>query len=417
MQKTVKALLNVFKTLNYDAYYVGERCRNEVYNEIIKAKKVRPSKSIIATNATVEQIKHIFPTIKQDEKNKMVFYLDFGNDSLIIESFHVQKYYISEENKFLDIPIVIHVNTLEEDFLRRTFTINCVAKDYENKTIFYSSSEEDLTNNEIQTLNNAKDSLHEYPIRCLEIFSLMSQTGFSINEALLKQIKTNMKYLKYMPAHLVGIELRKIMQGKNVLETLRLMHSIGIFHAKCHLDGKLNRILESLHNAHINIFDIIQKFKITKDIELELWSLLFENADIAKQELMKYDSFSDKDVNTVIWLMNNKNLINEKDIIQLRQKIYDSLHEIENREGIHYLKELIVHLNHIYETINETDSDDEKTDNVNRILFQLCCRPYFYNQITWNISDERRKELIPKLIRCIKYPVMTDEIEEFLQNN
>jgi len=415
LQKTVKALINVFKTLNYEAYYVGERCRNEIYNKLIKAKKVRNSLSTIATSATKEDIQRIFPNAIANDKNDMIFNIDFGNDNIIVESFHSQQYYISEEDTFLNIPITKQVDTLEEDFQRRVFTINGVAKNSDDENIFYLTAQEDLLNKTIKTINKAKEVFHEYPIRCFQAFALMSQTGFDIDKDTLKSIKSNIRYLRYMPSRQVGDELRKIMRGKNAYNTLKIMHTISIFNSKCLYNDVKKKILYSFHTSDISIFDIIDKFTVTKDNELELWSLLFDNAKTAYDELSKFDNaFTDTEINTVVWLMNNKHLLTIQEPIELRKSIFNSLHDIENREGIHYLKELIVHMNNIYMITSE---DENKQENVDRILFNLCSRPYFINQITWNITDERRTQLLPKLIECTKYPILPTEIEKFMSEN
>ena len=50
-------------------------------------------------------------------------------------------------------------------------------------------------------------------------------------------------------------------------------------------------------------------------------------------------------------------------------------------------------------------------------MFNLCCRPYFVNQITWNISDENKQKLIPKLLNEVNYPVTEDEIKQYIKIN
>jgi len=419
MQDSVKAILNIFSRAGFQAYYDGEKCRNELYNEVVKNKHLKTLHTTIVTNAKPNEIKKIFPRVIEDETNPMIFSMDFGNENINIESFHKQIYYLNNGKKetFLFKPQVEPVDTLKEDFDRKVFTINCVAQDL-NEEYHYEgiSAYDDMEKGVITTINDSKQVMYEFPIRTLLAFALMSETGFTIDKKVLKNIHSNMRYLRYMPSELVGKTLRKIMTGKYVMQTLKLMHKEGIFNAKCLNGDKKIKIMSPFHDCDETKFDALKRFRISNEVELELWSVLFDNTKEAYKELDKFHCFSEQELNTIIWLMKNRNLCKKSDNdIDMRKDIYNSIGDYEQQFGIHYLKELIIKSNHIYKMTDVFDTKEKKDRYTKRLMFNLCCRPYFVNQLTWETTDENKKKLIPALLNTEHYPVTDEEITAFMQ--
>ena len=98
-------------------------------------------------------------------------------------------YYLKNGNKetFLTIPQIEHVNILKEDYQRKIFTINCVAQDINDEYHYEDiSAYNDMEKGIIRTIDNPKDVFFEFPIRTLQAFTLMSQTGFLIEKNTLK---------------------------------------------------------------------------------------------------------------------------------------------------------------------------------------------------------------------------------------
>lgn len=418
MKDTVKAILNIFQNLGYKAYYSGESFRNEIYVEVSGKHHLKNVIPTVIVDCDPEEVLRVFQYVTQDETNPMVFTIEFGNEIISIECFHTQCYFINDlkTEDFLSKPIVERTHSLAEDFKRRCFTINCMAQDVEENNIFEYNSRIDMVNGVIQTISNSKELFLEYPIRTLQAFTLMSQTGFTIDKQVQKDIKSTMRYLRYIPSELVGKELRRIMHGKYVIQTFKLMQSIGIFNSKCLVNNEKVKILTPFHEAKEETFDILSKFKITKDAELEFWSLLFDNPETAINELSKFNVFSDKELNTIQWLMNNRDICHSNDNITTRKLIYNSIHDFERKEGIHYLKELIIKLNHTYKMLSD---DDKKTkdERFKHLMFNLCCRPYFVNQLTWHITKEQKAELIPQLIEEKEYPFMEEDVNKYLETH
>lgn len=418
MQESAKAILTILNNLKFEAYYNGDKCRNELYNEMYKGKgHLKSFKTTIVTSAKTEEICKYFPNNRVDENNPMVVYVNFANEEFQIESFHTEQYYIKEPEQFLSVPIVEYANTLDEDFNRKVFTINCVAKNKENENFYGVSARLDMTDKVIKTISPSKDVFYEYPIRTLQAFELMSLTGFKIDKEVLKNIKSTMRYLRFMPSNQVGDVLRKIIVGKYASDTFKLMQKIGILNSKCLVNNEKQKILLTLQECKPERFEVLDKFKKSSDIELELWSVLFDDEETARRELSKFNSFSELELHTICWLMKNRNMCEQNSNMECRKVLYDSITEFELEQGIHYLKDLVLQANHIYARIHDKDDRTLIKEKTKRLFFNLCARPYFANQLTIDIEYSKKKALIPKLLFAVKYPVDDEKMREFIINN
>lgn len=418
MQESAKAILTILNNLKFEAYYNGDKCRNELYNEMYKGKgHLKTFKTTIVTNATTEDICKFFPNHRVDENNSMVVYVNFANEEFQIESFHKEQYYIKEPEQFLSVPIVEYVDTLEQDFDRKVFTINCVAKNKEEENFYGVSARLDMTNRVIKTIVPGKEVFYEYPIRTLQAFELMSLTGFKIDKGVLKNIKSTMRYLRFMPSEQVGNVLRKIIVGKYASETFKLMQKIGILNSKCLVNNEKQKILLTLQEYEPERFDVLDKFKKSSEIELELWSVLFDSEEEAKSELSKFNSFSDLEIHTICWLMKNKNMCEQENDFDCRKALYSSITDFEQEQGIHYLKDLVIQTNHIYARLHDKEDKTKIKEMTKRLFFNLCARPYFINQLTIDIDDSHKKSLIPKLLLTKKYPIDDEMMRKFIKEN
>ena len=133
----------------------------------------------------------------------------------------------------------------KQDFDRKVFTINCVAKNKEEENFYGVSARLDMTNRVIKTIVPGKEVFYEYPIRTLQAFELMSLTGFKIDKEVLKNIKSTMRFLRFMPSEQVGNVLRKIIVGKYASETFKTIFEcvqykliLGLTATFERLDGK-----------------------------------------------------------------------------------------------------------------------------------------------------------------------------------
>ncbi len=86
-------------------------------------------------------------------------------------------------------PEVVFGRTLEDDLIRRDFTINAMAMDEKGRIIDPLGGRRDLENRIIRTPLNPEETFSEDPLRMLRAYRFACRFGFSIEERALKAIR------------------------------------------------------------------------------------------------------------------------------------------------------------------------------------------------------------------------------------
>ena len=423
--EAAKALINIITKAGYEAYIIGGKPRtmfhNQFHKDRIKAKDID-----IVTNAEIDSLKTLFPRSNDVGKAFNVLIVPFAGEDFEIATYRSDNYYDENGNKLLD-PIISTVKTLNEDRARRDFSINSIALTNKGEFVDYTfiyenekySGIEDIQNKIIRAIGNPKERFFEDPLRILRAFRFMSQLGYEIEEKTLEGINECKQYLSVVPGERIGIELRKIIKGKYANDALKLMNQYHIFSAKCLINNEQTPILEMFENID---FDI-EKFNKLEDRELEIWSEIIDNEHF--NELVKFNVFNKEELNTIKWLINNKDLYNvEKDEDYIKA-IANSIGKEEKKRDIHYLKMLIDRNNRKYIIKTGDKTKPEK------MYFWLCARPYFVNQLhvtgqeiltsSKNKKDgkwvgELKNELLKKLTFAKNYPRPLEVYKNWLPN-
>lgn len=123
-------------------------------------------------------------------------------------------------------------NDLQKDAGHRDFTINSlylpIDKIEEKHVIDFVNGKRDLSNKIIKATGNPCKRIKESPIRILRAVSLSARTGFSIDDELVKAIKSNVKLLNEIPEETIKIELNKIIMSDKPSEYFKMMLDFGI---------------------------------------------------------------------------------------------------------------------------------------------------------------------------------------------
>ena len=178
--KELNAGLELLKKINsygYEAYFIGGFVRDYLLNI--------PSNDIdITTSMTIEEIKSKFNII---DNGSTYSSLTISFDSFLFEVTHFRK-----DSLYLDHrhPVVMDIDTLEEDVKRRDFTINAIAMDKDYKLYDFYSGIEDLKLKRIKTIREPNERFIEDSLRILRGCYFSSKLGFEIeNETLMAMNK------------------------------------------------------------------------------------------------------------------------------------------------------------------------------------------------------------------------------------
>src|SRR5699024_8611761 len=122
------------------------------------------------------------------------------------------------------------VSTLEEDLSRRDFTINAMAMTIDGDLIDPFRGRDDLKNNIIQTVGDAKSRFEEDPLRMMRAVRFVSQLSFKIEPKSIDAILNLAHLLKHISIERITIEFDKLLLGYDTEKAFQILLSTGLFH-------------------------------------------------------------------------------------------------------------------------------------------------------------------------------------------
>lgn len=243
-------ILNKIEQAGFEAYLVGGCVRDILLNSLEYS---GPKDWDITTNAKPEQIQNIFKkSVYENNFGTVAVFTESNEDSLKlveITPFRLEAKYSDkrhpDEVRFAD--------KIEDDLLRRDFTINAMAlkilniksqilnfsaKDHYNYKIGVKSQnyeiidlfngQSDLKNKIIKTVGNPNERFNEDNLRILRAIRFMSELEFEIDEKTEKEMKNLAPSIENVSKERIRDEFIKIIMSQNPDKAFYKMHSIGI---------------------------------------------------------------------------------------------------------------------------------------------------------------------------------------------
>lgn len=193
----------------YEAYLVGGAIRDLLHGKT-------PKDFDIATNAHPEQIKAVFSNCRLIGRRFRLAHIYFGHEIYEVATFRAP-HGDSDSGTVNGEGRIIHDNvygTMEEDALRRDFTINALYYDLRtSEVIDYASGMEDIDKQELKLIGDPATRYREDPVRMLRAIRFSAKLGFSIEQKTEEPI-----------GELSGL-LDNIAPARLFDETLKLFHS------------------------------------------------------------------------------------------------------------------------------------------------------------------------------------------------
>jgi len=125
---------------------------------------------------------------------------------------------------------VVFTNSLEEDLLRRDFTVNAMAINRCGKFCDPFGGATDLKQGVLRCVGEADRRFNEDALRILRGLRFAAQLGFSIEKKTAEAIRSNRTLLRDVAAERIWVEFAKLLRGKNAAQILReYPEVIGVF--------------------------------------------------------------------------------------------------------------------------------------------------------------------------------------------
>ena len=197
----------IIHTLNeagHEAYFVGGAVRDLLLDLPIHDVD-------IATSAYPAEVQALFPRhfdVGLDHGTIMVW---FEGETYEITTFRTESTY----QDYRRPDKVTFVQNLEEDLLRRDFTINALAMNPDYKIVDYFHGQKDLADKVIRAVGNPHDRFNEDGLRMMRGVRFASQLDFHIEPETLAAIAENARILVHIAVERIAVEMNKLWIGVN----------------------------------------------------------------------------------------------------------------------------------------------------------------------------------------------------------
>lgn len=196
---TVKNLESLFKKRGFSLFYVGGSVRDYLLNkEFFDVDLV--------TDATPEDMKEIVEDADFTFSKFGYVKVRFEGEKFDITTLRVEEGY----NDFRHPKSIRFTTKLEEDVLRRDFTINGLYMDTDFNVFDYVGGLKDLDSKVIRMIGEPLTRLKEDPLRIIRAIRFSLTYNFKIDEALEKAIKETAELLDSLNPEKIKQDIKKI---------------------------------------------------------------------------------------------------------------------------------------------------------------------------------------------------------------
>ncbi|MEH6445420.1 MAG: polynucleotide adenylyltransferase PcnB [Oceanospirillaceae bacterium] len=212
---------------NYESYLVGGCVRDLLLNK-------RPKDFDVTTGAHPEQAHKVFSRSRLIGRRFKLLHVRFGRELIEVATFRASHDNQSQDSdasenssKQADSGMILRDNvygTIDQDALRRDFTINALYYDVASRCIYdFTNGYEDISARQIRMIGEPNERYREDPVRMLRAVRFAAKLGFSIEEQTAKPIKELCTLLyDIAPARLFD-EVLKLLQSGHGNESLKLL--------------------------------------------------------------------------------------------------------------------------------------------------------------------------------------------------
>ena len=212
----VDKIITTLQENGYEAYAVGGCVRDSILGRV-------PGDWDITTSAMPDETKALFPKTFDTG-------IEHGTVTVLLdgEGFEVTTYRIDGEYEDSRHPKeVTFTRCLEEDLLRRDFTINAMAYNTKDGLVDLFGGIEDIERKVIRCVGDARARFSEDALRILRGIRFAAQLGFEIEEDTRTGMKELAPTLKNISAERIQVELVKTLVSKKP-SLLRDAYELGI---------------------------------------------------------------------------------------------------------------------------------------------------------------------------------------------
>jgi poly(A) polymerase len=206
----------------FAAYVVGGAVRDLLLG-------LRPKDFDVATDASPEDVHKVFRRSRLIGRRFKLVHVLFGEETVEVSTFRART--ASETDEHGRVLRDNIYGTLEDDAIRRDFTINALYYDPAAETILdFHNGMRDLQRKSVRIVGDARARYREDPIRMLRAVRFAAKAGFTIDERTRKPIRDLAPLLENVPPSRVYEEMQKLLLSGHAATALAQLRSEGLHH-------------------------------------------------------------------------------------------------------------------------------------------------------------------------------------------
>jgi len=224
--------IDVIETLHqsgFEAYLVGGGIRDLLLG-------LHPKDFDISSNARPEQIIKLFRKARIIGRRFRIAHVYFGREIIEVTTFRGHHpdnddehphAVTSETGQLLRDNIY---GTVEDDAIRRDFTINSLYYDLRNNSLLdYTGAFQDIKDRKLKTIGDPSQRFREDPVRMLRALRFAAKLDFSLDAESDRSILALSELLNHIPAARLFDEFLKLLLSGHGIKTYNLMRQYNVF--------------------------------------------------------------------------------------------------------------------------------------------------------------------------------------------
>lgn len=192
----------------------------------------QPKDFDVATDATPDQVRGLFKNCRLIGRRFRLAHIHFGREVIEVATFraHADD---SDKTELNDDGRILRDNTfgnIEEDALRRDFTVNALYYDIRDFSVLdYANGLADIQQKTLKLIGDPATRYAEDPVRMLRAIRFAAKLGFSIETQAAQAIYTQGYLLKDIPSARLYDEVLKIFHSGHALKAYQMLREFELF--------------------------------------------------------------------------------------------------------------------------------------------------------------------------------------------
>jgi poly(A) polymerase len=211
---------------HFKAYLVGGGIRDALCG-------LKPKDFDVATNATPEQVRKLFRNSRIIGKRFRLVHIFYGREIIEVATFRSAHPTTDSASHSTKEGMILRDNvygTIDEDAIRRDFTVNALYYDVKTQALLdFVDGYSDLDKRVLRLIGDPEQRYREDPVRLIRAIRFAAKLGFAIEKNTEKPIKSMAPLLANISHARLYEEVRKLFLSGHAEQTLALLIKYELF--------------------------------------------------------------------------------------------------------------------------------------------------------------------------------------------